>query len=85
MYCGGKGEKIDFRFGKDGCIVGGRNEKPNFRFGDDVLLGKETKFQIWERMCYWEKGKNQILDLGHDVLCGKVKTIKLQIWPIWPF
>jgi len=41
MYYGGKGKKLDFKFGE----------------GWMYYWGKETKFQILERMCYWGKGK----------------------------
>jgi hypothetical protein len=75
------GEGKKFRFG-EGCIMGGRKKNQILDFEQDVLWweGEKNRFQIWGRMdvLLAEGKKNQISDLGNDVLLGK--ETKFQIW-----
>jgi hypothetical protein len=40
MYYGGKGKKLDFKFGEGSMYYWGKGKEPNFRFGQSLALEK---------------------------------------------
>jgi hypothetical protein len=60
-----EGEKNRFQiWGRMDVLLAEGKKNQISDLGNDVLLGKKTKFQIWERICYWGKGKKPDFRFG---------------------
>lgn len=73
MYYGGKGKKLDFKFGEGSMYYWGKGKEPNIQiWGMMYYWEKGTKFPSFERMCYWGKGKKPDFRFGQSLALAKI-------------